>query len=341
LHDDSALKEDEIVMDLEDSHNYDTNSRYVCNDTFDSESSLSATSCHGGDRDRDDGITKLLPDADIKVSLASNFSGSPFQHSSCLLVDLMWGQRVWYIFRPSKGPGIGFNPQQPFSKWLKEVWGPMTRKDRSKEKAIIVSQRAGEVLYIPQGLYYAFLSVGSSGALVHHRRQIEEKGGAASLFYFHLNQGENAFRQKNYTKALNCSINALKYAHNSAQAHLLRARSLVGIGRIRSAVEAFEESVAVNALSPVVYETWATSLMQHKGKDKEKNENLQKQIWMVLSQAHENKLESRGLRILQKKNKWHPSMVKSLPSPGDEWSLSLSSIAQYFTRRVRSNPPKS
>ena len=195
------------------------------------------------------------PHVESFLSLAANHSGQHFQVSPCFVSDLLWGERMWFVQRPGAGKavGAGYNPDLPFRHWL----GHESVGLVGDERPIEILQRAGEALYVPQGLSYAFVSVGGdSGALTHRRTHTADggEGGAAARFYAELVALQAAVAGKHWDEAVEGAERALQLAPGNYEALLLRGDAVRGRGEARRALATYREAVSKNSLSPRAFE---------------------------------------------------------------------------------------
>ena len=191
------------------------------------------------------------PHLDSFLSLAANHSGQHFQVSPCFVSDLLWGERLWFVQRPgvSKAVGAGYNPDMPIRYWLEHESINLV----GDERPIEILQRAGEALYVPQGLSHAFVSVGGdSGAVTHRRTRPAEggEGGAASRFYAELVALEAAVAGQRWDEAVEGATRALQLAPGNYEALLLRGDAVRGRGEARRALATYREAALKNTRSP-------------------------------------------------------------------------------------------
>jgi len=198
-------------------------------------------------------LERPVPDASTVLSLAADEAGSHFRISPCLVSDLLWGERVWFVRRPGRALRGGFNPDEPLSAWVDKEAAELQRQ----AMPIVIRQHAGEALYIPQGLSYAFISVGSSGALTHTRRaamNASEVGGFVSKFYWEYSQAMGAMDGRRWNEVVEAADRALEFAPGQYETLLLRGDALVELGERRRAIATYREALSKNPRNPRAYE---------------------------------------------------------------------------------------
>lgn len=94
-------------------------------------------------------------DGEYMFSVGKKNSGLAFHQHRQSYNELIHGEKHWYLYAPNSMPEEGFSPWETHIDWLKIVFPRLT----SREKPIEIIQRAGEVLYIPEGWYHATVSL--------------------------------------------------------------------------------------------------------------------------------------------------------------------------------------
>ncbi len=98
----------------------------------------------------------IVPDlgGPLQLLLARNNSGPPFRQAPQLWVEVLQGQLHWVLFHPQSLPAIGYSTSENLAEWMKTVYPTLT----SREAPLVATQEAGQIVYIPEGWFYAYSS---------------------------------------------------------------------------------------------------------------------------------------------------------------------------------------
>ena len=140
---------------------------------------------------------------------------------------------------------ITFINREPHIKWLKKE----LPKLKSKAKPITFIQKAGEVVYIPEGWYHATMSIGITMSVA----QQPLKPLLGTPYYFTV-QGEEDLMKKNYKSALRMFKEGLKLS-NEKDFNLMRkvGEASEKNNLLSEAERAYRLSIELNKLHPAAY----------------------------------------------------------------------------------------
>ena len=99
--------------------------------------------------------------------------------------QVLFGAKRWTLYPGSPGgvpPEAGYNPTEPHLQWLHDVYPKV--KDNEALKPMECVQRAGDVIYVPEGWYHATVNLGDTGAIARRTEEFtvgssREIGGRA------------------------------------------------------------------------------------------------------------------------------------------------------------------
>lgn len=129
-------------------------------------------------------------------SIGKNGSGLAFHQTTQRYNELIFGEKIWYLFSPSKLPITGFNPWETQLEWVNWVLPTLSQEDRPLE----VIQGAGEVLYIPDGWYSANIVISNLAVSIEQQSLHVIRNDTA---YYHTILGSTEMDDKiNYIAAL-------------------------------------------------------------------------------------------------------------------------------------------
>ncbi len=197
--------------------------------------------------DRFGSLHQILSDFDAPaiLSIGKNNSGLAFHQHRHSWNDLLCGEKQWFIYPPDKVPSLGFDPWQPQLKWLETVFPHLL----PEEKPITFVQKAGQVVYVPEGWYHATRSIGLTVSIT--KQPILAKEGTP---YYYMVQGEKELTSKRYDNALMQFRIGLNLSHNK-DFNLMRkiGEASEKIGDKESARLHYEKAIQLNRLHPASY----------------------------------------------------------------------------------------
>ena len=189
---------------------------------------------------------RLLEDFDDEYvfSIGKAKSGLAFHQHTQSYNELIHGEKRWYLYAPGAIPKEGFSPWETHIEWLDVVSPSLAQKDRPLE----VTQRPGEVLYIPEGWYHATVSLSDlTVAITQQTNHASEDG-----FYDYTMIGTEAMKERRYEKALNYFSRALSLCYD---ANILRkiGEAYEKLGNFVQAQRLFLMSIERNYRHPASY----------------------------------------------------------------------------------------
>ena len=197
--------------------------------------------------DRFGNLRQILADFDSPAILAigKNNSGLAFHQHRHSWNDLLCGEKQWFIYPPEKVPSLGFDPWQPQLKWLETVFPHLL----PEEKPIMFVQKAGQIVYVPEGWYHATRSVGLTVSVT--KQPVLPKEGTP---YYYMVQGEKELTSKRFDNALMQFRVGLNLSHDR-DFNLMRkiGEASEKIGDKESARLYYEKAIQLNRLHPASY----------------------------------------------------------------------------------------
>jgi hypothetical protein len=100
------------------------------------------------------------------LTLGADSTSVVFQYSEDKYVDLMHGQKLWFLFPPKTSPPPRYSLPGGMQRWVSEEYFKM----EENKKPLECIQHPGQVMYIPEGWHHASMSIGESVAVVHRSR---------------------------------------------------------------------------------------------------------------------------------------------------------------------------
>lgn len=184
-------------------------------------------------------------DAPAILTIGTNGSGLAFHQHRRSWNDLYIGEKLWTVYPPSKVPLTGFNPWEPHIKWLEEVSPGLP----SGRKPTTFVQRAGEVVYIPEGWYHATMSIGRTVSIAQ-----QPYAPLAGTPYFYMVNGETAMKQEEYETALNLFNKGLEMSGRK-DFNLMRkvGEAYEKSGQFKEAETHYRDAIRLNTLHPAAY----------------------------------------------------------------------------------------
>lgn len=122
----------------------------------------------------------------ITIALGGDKQGIPFHwHGDAYSVQLH-GAKLWVMFAPGHMPSSGFLLSETLEQWLE------TRQNQTVDSKLAVPssyqcvQKAGELLYVPEGFYHATSCIGDAVAITQH--SVENVHGSAYDLYHNASE---------------------------------------------------------------------------------------------------------------------------------------------------------
>lgn len=121
---------------------------------IDSSSLLSRSSSSSSSKKQASTALANVPDlgGPLRLSITRANRGPPFRQGVQLWTEVMYGQVQWVLFHPQSLPAIGYSVNESLSQWMDSVYPHIS----SRDAPVLVMQRPGEVLYVPEGWFYAY-----------------------------------------------------------------------------------------------------------------------------------------------------------------------------------------
>lgn len=108
-----------------------------------------------------------LFDGNLKFASVSRHTGPPFRQGKHMVAEVFEGTLHWALFHPNAVPTVGFRENEGLGAWMSDTYKLVSPLFSPTE----VYQHPGEVLYIPEGYFYAYKGHESS----------ESEGGGTTL----------------------------------------------------------------------------------------------------------------------------------------------------------------
>lgn len=179
------------------------------------------------------------------LTIGKNGSGLAFHQHRRSWNDLYVGEKLWSVYPPFNLPQRGFNPWDPHIKWLEQEQGQL----KGNRKPITFVQRAGEVVYIPEGWYHATMSIGVTVSVA--QQPLEPLQDTP---YYYLVHGDVKMQRRAYTEALELFNSGLKLSGDK-DFNLMRKAGEASekIGLLEQAELFYRNAISLNLLHPAAY----------------------------------------------------------------------------------------
>ncbi|CAL1543347.1 unnamed protein product [Lymnaea stagnalis] len=98
--------------------------------------------------------------------LGSSMTGVVFHKHSDTWNGVVYGQKRWFLYPTNKSPPGGIHHGYSLLDWVNNVYPNLPEADKPMECV----QEAGEILYLPEGMYHATLNLGDTIALAIQKK---------------------------------------------------------------------------------------------------------------------------------------------------------------------------
>lgn len=188
-------------------------------------------------------------DAPIIFSVGKNSSGLSFHMHRHSYNELFYGEKLWFVYNPGKIPPIGFNPWNLQLHWIDNVYHYL----EEEAKPVTFVQRAGDIVYIPEGWYHATVSIGSTISMTRQPLLARENSS-----YSYILEADAYKQKKNSVESYTSILRALEVArgHEQIDFNLMRRVGEASEKLYQNKSEAllyYKNSIRMNYLHPAAY----------------------------------------------------------------------------------------
>lgn len=178
------------------------------------------------------------------LSLGRNGSGMSFHYHGESWSDLIYGKKVWFLYKASELPPMGFDPAETMSTWIERVYPRLLQKHMPLE----IIQEAGQVVYIPEGWYHSTMTF-SQESIAVMQRSVATEFGSRAYFLKEALKMEAAF---DYNAAIT-SITLGLQAESDPLLHHKLGELQEKVGNLNAAEKAYKEAISKNKKNPQFY----------------------------------------------------------------------------------------
>ena len=196
-------------------------------------------------------------DAPIIFAIGKTGSGIGLHAHQDAWNQVLFGAKRWTLYPGSPGgvpPEAGYNPTEPHLQWLRATY-PVVKDGVNKPLECV--QRAGDVIYVPEGWYHATVNLGDTAAIARRTEEFtagssREIGGRAITAVMH----------KKHDEAVLLAEEARQLDPREGDHSISLGHALDGAGRRNEARASFQRAVELMPRNPGAYLTFGKLLNQ-------------------------------------------------------------------------------
>ncbi len=171
----------------------------------------------------------------LMLSAGASGSGAIFSFHQEFWAEVVYGQRLW-LFAPIAKP-FSFNPANTSLSYF------LTHYYQSEPRPRLCLQRPGELVYVPEGTYFAFINIGETLAVQGSAPKPVSGGLVSYVFECYV-----ALITNDLNRAMVCFADVLEIAPLSAHVAFMLGETLLKLGHLDKAVRMLERATRLNPL---------------------------------------------------------------------------------------------
>ena len=170
---------------------------------------------------------------------------------------MLFGAKRWALYPGAVPPPASYNPTESHLTWMKDVYPDV--KDSPELAPLECVQRAGDIIYVPEGWHHATVNLGDTGAIARRPeeftpgspREIKERA-AKAVNAAHWGKDPKTTRQ-DAEAAVALANEAVALDPVEGDHHMMLGHAYNEADRADEATVAYEKAVELHPRHPGVY----------------------------------------------------------------------------------------